>query len=164
MNKCQLKLWLLGFRLRGKRDLNAMIHLCFCMEQLVLKQGQMEEIEVKPIGCETAETAFAGGDGPAARGVTRQNLAYQENFPPAASDCLAHQFLGAAVSVHFCRIDEPQTGGPGRSATRQLPGRGAAVPPCAKCLDRGREPRHRIAAWLYERAKPSRGRGALQNV
>jgi hypothetical protein len=65
----------------------------------------MEEIEVQSIGCESAETAFASCNSSTAGRVAWQDLAYQENFPAATVDCLAHQFLGATVRVHFRGID-----------------------------------------------------------
>jgi hypothetical protein len=69
----------------------------------------VQEIQVESIRCEAAETALASGDGPGAGCVARQYFADQENFASAAGDCFADQFLGAAVRVHFCRIDQRQT-------------------------------------------------------
>jgi hypothetical protein len=51
------------------------------------------------------EAALTGGDGAGARGVVRIDLAHDVGPRSEARDCLADDFLGAALAVHLGGVD-----------------------------------------------------------
>ena len=66
----------------------------------------MQEVQVDPVGFETAQAALAGQDGAVAGSVVRVNLADQEHLVTASPNCLADEFLGEALSIHFSGVNE----------------------------------------------------------
>jgi hypothetical protein len=84
------------------------------------------EIEVEPVGAQTAQAALARGAHARARGVVRIDLADQVHVVAAAGDGFADHFLGAALAIHLGRVDqvhaeveaEPQRGHLGRAGGR----------------------------------------------
>ncbi len=66
----------------------------------------VEQVEIEAFGAKTLQAGVARGHRAAPRRVMRQHLADEEDTGATAGDGFADNFLGPAVGVHLCRVDE----------------------------------------------------------
>ena len=85
----------------------------------------MQQIDVEMIGPQSLQAARAGRDGCATTRVVGVDLADQEDPVALGSDGIGDDFLGTALAVHFCGVDERQ---PDRQAQPQARRPRARVP------------------------------------
>ena len=74
----------------------------------------MQEIEIDDRAAQPLQAAFAGGDRVGARCVARMHLADDEDVLAPVADRLGHHLLGAALAIHFRRVDQSEAEVDGR--------------------------------------------------
>src|SRR6476620_10520856 len=67
--------------------------------------GPVEQVAVDALYTEPLQSALAGCDRPAPRGVGRQHLADEERLLSPPADRFADQLLHAAVAIHLGGVD-----------------------------------------------------------
>src|SRR5437764_205879 len=75
-------------------------------ESVTSAPAPLEQIQIQPVGTETLQTALTSGDRALGAGVVRIHLAYHEDAIAPVGDRGSHDFLGAAITVHFSGVDE----------------------------------------------------------
>ncbi len=66
----------------------------------------MQQVEIKIVGAEPSQAALASGLHSTSISVVRIYLADQEHVGTPFLNRFAHNFFGASVGVHLCRVDQ----------------------------------------------------------